>query len=135
MNKRILCILLAVLMLFPVEAMRSFAADIQDTQQKEQDQEDLDVPQNGQDTEVPEEPQLPQEDQVQENKEYTIRFNLAGGTTLEGETSLSMQVQEGELPDSGAVPEIVKKGYLFRGWLDETGGYYKFDQPVTSDIA
>ncbi len=135
MNKRILCILLAVLMLFPVEAMSSFAADIQDTQQKEQDQEVLDVPQNGQDTEVPEEPQLPQEEQVQENKEYTIRFNLAGGTTLEGETSLSMQVQEGELPDSGAVPEIVKKGYLFRGWLDETGGYYKFDQPVTSDIA
>ena len=84
MNKRILCILLAVLMLFPVEAMSSFAADIQDTQQKEQDQEVLDVPQNGQDTEVPEEPQLPQEEQVQENKEYTIRFNLAGGTTPYG---------------------------------------------------
>ena len=74
----------------------------------------------------------PQEDPT---VQYTIYFNLAGGITSEGGTIFSIQVPAGQLPDTSAVIVPVKKGYLFKGWMDGTGAYYNFDQPVTKDIA
>lgn len=81
--------------------------------------------------EEPENEPIQDEPQVQ----YTIYFNLAGGTTSEGGTSFTLQVPAGQLPDTSKVIVPVKKGHIFKGWMDGTGAYYTFDQPVTGDIA
>lgn len=75
--------------------------------------------------EDPENPEIPGGEQPdpqppggeQEQEEYTIYFNLAGGTTPEGETSASLQVKKGEIPDAAAVAVPQKKVIYFRdGW-------------------
>ncbi len=73
-------------------------------------------------------------DEAQEELSHTVSFDLSGGVTAEGEDSFSMQVQEGQMPDAGAVAKVSKRGYLFQGWLDGDGSYYMFDKPVIEDI-
>ncbi len=83
----------------------------------------------------PENPEIPEQPGEDQEKEYTIYFNLAGGTTQDGKDSASMQVKEGELPDAAAVEAPVKKGYFFSGWVNGNGVYYTFDQPITGNIS
>ena len=68
-------------------------------------------------------------------RKYTIKFNLAGGKTPQGQSSFSIQVPEGQMPDGAQVLVPVKKGYLFQGWKRGTGAFYMFDQPVTGDFS
>ncbi len=158
MRKRIISILLAVCMLLTMDGTSLYAAGSSEGRQQEQTEQETggeNIP--GQDPlnpevpggdpespgEDPENPEIPGGEQPdpqppggeQEQEEYTIYFNLAGGTTPEGETSASLQVKKGEIPDAAAVAVPQKKGYLFQGWLDDEGKYYNFDQPITENIA
>ncbi len=83
----------------------------------------------------PEEPGASGEDPSQGKQEYAIYFSFAGGTTEDGASSITIQVPEGSFPNAGAVVMPQRKGYFFQGWLDENGAYYKFDQPITENIA
>ena len=158
MRKRIISILLAVCMLLTMDGTSLYAAGSSEGRQQEQTEQETggenipgqdplnpEVPSGDSESpgEDPEDPEIPGGEQPdpqppggeQEQEEYTIYFNLAGGTTPEGETSASLQVKKGEIPDAAAVAVPQKKGYLFQGWLDDEGKYYNFDQPITENIA
>ncbi|MEY8390585.1 hypothetical protein D3Z36_05310 [Lachnospiraceae bacterium] len=152
MRKRILTILLVIAMLVPMEGMELYAAGNQEGQKQEMEdtsgKEEKPPETSGEEEKPPEtsgeeekppappgEEEDPSEPPEEEKQEYTIYFNLAGGMTPEGESSVFMQVIEGELPDAGKVVVPVKTGYFFQGWLDGEGNYYNFDQPVTGNVS
>lgn len=103
-KKRILSVLLAVMMLFTMDMGSLYAMEAQEDQENE------------------------------EVSSYTVTFELNGGVTASGESTFSMQVGEGETVNADQVADVLKKGYLFQGWLDEEEHYYAFDQPVTKDL-
>lgn len=145
MRKRILSVLVAAVMLFQIDGISFCAMGNQKMQRQEVETDpgiDQQFPEtpggNQQLPEAPEEEERPEETETpgeEEQKEYTIYFNLAGGTTQQGETSASMQVKEGEFPDAAAVVAPERRGYLFQGWLDGEGNYYHFDRPITENIS
>ncbi len=142
MRKRILTFLLVIAMLIPGEGMEIFAAGNQMEQKQElednsqENQQPSEIPGEEKPPETPgEEEKPPETPGEEERQEYTIYFNLAGGVTPEGESSASMQVKEGDLPDAEALIIPLKNGYLFQGWLDGDGNYYDFDQPITENIS
>lgn len=70
----------------------------------------------------------------QDKQSFTVEFNLDGGMTADGASSFSVQVKEGEYIDSSTIKEVKKKGYFFQGWLDGSGNYYNFEQPVAGSF-
>lgn len=120
-KKRILSVLLAVMMLLTMDGANLYAMDAPGISQQEGQEEPRQETQEGQEgREVP---------------KYTVTFDMNGGGTAEtGDNRFSLQVQEGAAVDAAQVADVIKRGYLFQGWLDEDGNYYTFNQPVTKDI-
>ena len=59
---------------------------------------------------------------------HAVTFDSAGGSSVEGQV-----VADGECAKRPADP--VRDGYVFGGWLTESGAEYDFDAPVTADLA
>lgn len=51
------------------------------------------------------------------NKKYTISFDTDGGNSLESITAKEKETI--------TLPIAVKEGYIFNGWIDETGKKYQ----------
>lgn len=115
--------LLAVIMLFTMNGTSLYAMDArEETKQNTQKMQEESLP-------------YTQEQEGRAVPQYTVYFNMnGGGLASTGANTFSLKVQEGETVDAGEVEEVMKRGYLFQGWLDEEGQYYVFDQPVTKDI-
>ena len=60
------------------------------------------------------------------NKKYTISFDTDGGNSLE-----SITAKENE---TVTLPIAVKEGYIFNGWIDETGKIIPSIYVVTKDV-
>ncbi len=141
-KKRIVSVLLAAALLFTMNGDVSYAVGTQGEswQYAQERQEDID----GEPDEEPGQPGNPGDGpgqepggnpgDGQEKQSFTVEFNLDGGMTAEGLSSFSLQVQEGDYIDSGMIKEVQKKGYFFQGWLDGSGNYYNFEQPVAGNF-
>lgn len=142
--KRILCILLVAVLLFTMDGSCLYAMGItQEPQQYEEDRQDVrTAPEEGENPpeegeNPPEEGENPPEEgenPPEEEQKYTVNFELNGGITAAGESSFSLQVEEGMAVAVGEVADVSKKGYLFQGWLDSQGNYYSFSAPVMEDM-
>ncbi len=70
----------------------------------------------------------------QEEKFYKITFDFSGGNSKNGKKNFYQMVAEGAFPNTNNIITPVKKGYLLQGWIDESGNFYMFDQPIYRDI-
>ena len=104
-KKRILCILLAAMLLFTMDGGSLYAMGISQEQQYEEDKQDMrTAPEEGENSpeegeEPPEEGETPPgegEEPPEEEQEYTVNFELNGGVTVAGTNSFSLRVKEGE---------------------------------------
>lgn len=139
-KKRILAVLLAAVLLFTMDAGSILAMEAQEDEAQQNEVQQDEVQQNkvqqdeAQSNEVKQDEAQQDEAQEDEVQQYTVSFDLNGGVTTEGESSFSLQVQEGTAVDADSVPMVEKKGYLFQGWRDEEENDYDFTQPVGSDM-
>ena len=60
------------------------------------------------------------------NKKYTISFDTDGGNSLESITAKEKETI--------TLPIAVKEGYIFNGWIDETGKIIPSIYVVTKDV-
>ena len=68
------------------------------------------------------------------DRAFTVQFDGCGGTTLEGESIVTISISEGSVIDQSCIPVFLYPLYEADGWADESGNNFNMGAIVNRDL-